>query len=68
LTQVARVLPGGQARLTNEDSTVDNEFGGMDIESRQIIIEFRWRQFANTSSPDATDEDDIQTAQFRVSI
>ena len=68
LNEVARVLPSGQARLTSLDTTSTNQFGDSSIEDRQFLIEFQWRQFGNTTSPDASDDDDIQTAQFRVSL
>ena len=64
LNEVARILPSGQARITVLD-TID----GNGLPDRQFNIEFQWRQIANTTNPDdVSDDDQIQSLAYRISI
>ena len=62
-TELARVLPAGQGRITIVDSTNPNG-----IDERQFNISVQWRQVANSVVEDSDPADELRNFTFRISL
>ncbi len=62
LDEVARVLPAGRGRIT----LINQPNAG--ITERQFNISLQWREVANSSDQDATQDSELKSVTYRVTI
>ena len=63
LAEVARVLPSGEGTVE-----LVEQAGAFGITENQFIITLRWRQIANSSDQDATNDSEMVDVAYRVVI
>lgn len=60
--EVARAIPSGQGRVIVTDRLVDG------VNDRQFSIQLQWRQVANSTDQQGSDNDEVKSVAYRISL